>query len=166
MAELMRPGALTGALARAKVLGVERSTAAITKTALTIERGYKERLNRLSHAVGTPTPASPGGPPAKITAQLMRSATHVTTAVPFAGTVIRIGPADTPRTTARKQTARAKATRRRGSRGAPSNGQVGKYLETGLRNGARYPALLPAFQEGLAANEAAYRAEFAKPWTV
>jgi hypothetical protein len=164
--ELMRPGSLTGVLARAKALGLLRSAEALTATALVIERRAKELLNQQVHQYGTHTPASPGGPPAKISGQLQRSVTHVTTKVAD-DIVIRIGPADTPRVPYQriKANARTSGHRRVRARSA-TNGQVGKYLETGLKGGQRYPWLLPAFKEGIATVAGVYRTSFSQKWDV
>lgn len=93
----------------------------------------KTNASNGSHPWGTPTPASPGSGPARISGTLVRSIVH-TAVVPWGGgfeTKVGLKPGQTP-----------KYPRSKSSR-TPSS-KYGLYLETGLRNGATYPFLLPA----------------------
>jgi hypothetical protein len=159
---------MRAAILRASVSGGLKTDKALTELALKIEAKYKENLGKGgSHQYGTPTPATPGGPPGLISGQLRRSATHSKRQT-AEGLEIRIGPASTPRAPY-SGTAGSTKSRRGGRTGAhagngATNGEVGLYLETGLRNGAKYPALLPAFHEGIAASSVTFRTVFTGGW--
>ena len=104
----------------------------LTEAALALEREAKLNLGKGgTHRYGTPTPAHPGGPPALISGTLRRSVTHSPIVRGAFGWETRVGLASgffPPYGKKHTQSSR-----------------YGYYLETGLRNGAKYPWLLPAF---------------------
>jgi hypothetical protein len=93
----------------------------------------QENLSQSSHAHGTHTPASPGGPPARISGTLRNSVGYTRPKLAVGGWEVRVGidPGHTPPYGGHHRT---------------SSDQYGRYLETGLRNGATYPWLKPAFE--------------------
>lgn len=105
---------------------------AMARFATAIQAEARRELARTTHTHRTKTPARPGGPPALISGTLRRSVIHT---VPVRhGDVwsVRAGvaagfypPYGSTRTASSK---------------------YGGYLETGLRNGATYPFLAPAFR--------------------
>lgn len=125
-------------------LGAEtqiRARAGLSALGLAVEKQAKINASTGSHRYGTPTPATPGTGPARISGTLVRSITH-TTPVPAAfGWEMKVG------------LAAGLYPTYRGKRGAftskTSSSQYGKYLEQGLRNGARYPFLSTAASFGL-----------------
>jgi hypothetical protein len=127
--------ALLRLVSRADELGHQ----AVTRLALGVEAAAKEALNLRTHTYGTPTPATPGGPPAKISGDLLRSVTHE-----VEGSVARIGPADLPHS--RYDT---RGLRSRGGARAPTSdtGTIGKALEENLG----YPWLAPSADKMMAA---------------
>jgi hypothetical protein len=112
---------------------VVKSMLALEPVAREVEREAKKNASNGSHTRRTPTPARPGQGPAQISGTLVRSITHSTPSPTIGGGwEIRIGPT--------------------GGMFAPYNSRTpsskyGLYLETGLRNGAKYPFLLPAFHK-------------------
>jgi len=96
------------------------------------ETRAKENLSRRSHAWGTPTPASPGGPPAKISGTLHDAVHAEEPHMAAGGWQVRVGvlPGRTP------------------PYGKTEAAEYGEYLETGeTRNGEAYPWLQPAFDD-------------------
>lgn len=111
----------------------DNTCAGLTEAALALEREAKLNLGKGgTHRYGTPTPARPGGPPALISGTLRRSVTHSPIVRGGFGWETRVGLASgffPPY----------------GKKRSPSS-KYGAALETGLRNGAKYPWLLPAFR--------------------
>lgn len=92
----------------------------------------REALSRRSHPYGTPTPASPGGPPAMISGTLHDAVGVTTPALRAGGWEVRCGVA---------------AGRVPWYGRTPAH-KYAQYLESGdTRNGAAYPFLGPAFDE-------------------
>lgn len=150
MAGELRPGVFEQIFTRLAARSVATGAAAMTSLALAVEVRAKQNLGRASHPYGTPTPAAPGGPPALVSGTLRRSVTHSRPSPMPGGIEVRVGlgagfyPAY----------ARRGRSRRGGGRGmrTPSS-RYGLYLETGLRNGARYPFLRSAFREAVAGGD-------------
>jgi hypothetical protein len=134
VAHELRPGEFTKLFAEVGVIAEVNTREALTAAALAIEREAKLSLSRSgTHKRGTPTPASPGGPPALISGTLRRSVTH--TPVRRAG----IGIWET------KVGLAAGFFPPYGKNRTPSS-KYGEALEKGLRNGATFPWLLPAYK--------------------
>lgn len=160
-------GSLTKALVSVTLHGLERSGVALEAIALAIENEAKRNASNGSHRWGTPTPASPGSGPAVITGDLRRAITHTRPTVSGTGFECRVGPADVPhsRGAARRIKATGRVRARRGGRSSSAtSGQIGRYLETGLRNGARYPFLEPAFRKVAVATVPLTFASAMEPW--
>lgn len=109
-----------------------KTGAALEPVALAVETEAKRNASNGQHRYGTRTPARPGSGPAKISGTLVGSITHTTPVPDGFGWKTRVGVA--------------------GGQYPPYNhrthsGRYGYYLETGLRNGATYPFLRPAFQK-------------------
>jgi hypothetical protein len=130
-----------------------------------------------THRAGTKTPASPGSGPALITGQLRRSISHAEVVGPAGVFAVRIGPADTARdyqnrgkgAHARRAASSLgfalsgtgkRGTSLRSGHSGTTNGRVGLALETGLRNGTKYPFLYKAFKQGITTKEAIWREGF------
>lgn len=126
----LKPGDFTAIFARLNEQGQVRGRIALEPVARAIERQAKINASVGSHKPHTPTPAQPGTGPAVISGTLRRSITHSPFVQNGTGWETKVGTAVgfTPpygRTPANK---------------------YGLYLETGLRNGATYPFLVPAYQ--------------------
>lgn len=105
---------------------------ALDTTALAMVREAKLNAGKGgTHKYGTPTPASPGGPPALISGALRRAITKTPITAFPGGFECRVGVA-------------AGVFPTYGKTRTPAD-QYGSYLEKGLRNGAKYPFLTPAF---------------------
>lgn len=132
MAEL-RPGMFTRLFTEINRDAQLKSRTVITRLAQAIERQAKVNASAGAHKRGTPTPARPGAGPAVISGTLRRSLTH--SPVLFTGggweTKVGTGVGFTP------------------SYGRTPANKYGFYLETGLKNGATYPFLKPAFDFGV-----------------
>jgi hypothetical protein len=126
------PGIIRDLMAVVVTAAEEKTRLGLTEAALA--REAKANLGKGgTHRYGTPTPASPGGPPALISGTLRRSVTHSPVVKGAFGWETRVGLAagfypPYPKNGNRTQSSR-----------------YGLALETGLRNGAKYPWLLPAF---------------------
>jgi hypothetical protein len=135
MAGELRPGVFEAIFTKLAAKTAASGAAALTSLALAIEREAKQSLAQHTHTYGTRTSASSGGPPALVSGTLRRSITHTRPATSAAGVEVRVGvgagfyppyPATGTRT---------------------SSSKYGYYLETGLRNGVKYPFLHPAFRK-------------------
>ena len=131
----LEPGVFTATFAKAAAKARLTGQAALTSLAIAVERQAKTDLARAEHPYGTPTPAKRGGPPALISGNLRRAVTHSKPTPYPTGWEIRVGvargffPKYPGRPTSKTEAAR-----------------YGRYLEEGLRNGAKYPWLVPAFE--------------------
>ncbi len=145
----LRPGVFTRLVAEINREAELKSRTALTELALAIERQARTNASNGGHRRGTPTPASPGTGPAVISGTLRRSLTH--TPVIYVGggweTKVGTGAGFTP------------------PYGNTPSSRYGLYLETGLRTGARYPFLGPAFQFGVThVAPLLFSRIFAGPW--
>jgi hypothetical protein len=133
---------LPGALRELGISGEALAATVTLRLAEATEGVAKHKLNERSHAYGTPTPATQGGPPAKISGDLMRSVTHEPTGPSEA---VRVGPSDVPH---RRYPPK---TQSRGGTLKPTagSGAIGRYLEEDLG----YPWLEPSADEVMAAAE-------------
>lgn len=105
----------------------------LTQLANAIERQAKINVSSGSHKRGTPTPASPGSGPAVISGTLRRSITHSPVRLSGTGWETKVGTAvgiSPPY-------------------GKSPSSKYGLALESGLRNGATYPFLKPAYRFGI-----------------
>lgn len=151
MAVELRPGVLGALMVRINAQSEERAAIALGKVAGVIEARAKHNIGSSgTHRYGTKSPASPGGPPALISGTLRRSVTHSVPARTADGWECKVGTA-------------TGLYPPYGSRRTPSS-RYGFYLETGLRNGTRFPWLLPAFRDQIGAVEGAFMAGFRGPW--
>jgi hypothetical protein len=144
---------ITGLFAKVVAEAEGKTREALTATGLAIEREAKLNVGRGgTHKYGTPTPASPGGPPALISGTLRRSVTHTPAAPGLGGWTMKIGTA----------VGVYPPYPKKGNRTASS--KYGYYLETGLRNGAQYPWLLPAAEKAKAEVRGITFSFFRGPW--
>lgn len=134
MAVQVKPGVFEAVFAAIGEQAKSKGRLALEPLALAIERQAKINASAGSHKYGTPTPASPGSGPAVISGNLRRSITHspITQIAPGhwqtkVGTAVGFYPGYG------------------GTKRTPAN-KYGFYLEHGLRNGAKYPFLVPAFR--------------------
>lgn len=145
----LRPGEFPRIFAEIDAAAQAKARKALTALALLTERQAKINASVGAHKRGTPTPASPGTGPAVISGTLRRSLTHSSPVRTGAGWEVKVGTAVgfTP------------------PYGRTPASRYGLYLETGLRNGATYPFLLPAakFVMRTVAPQV-YRAEFMRGW--
>lgn len=125
----LAPGMISALFAR---LGLEAHAAvaeAMAPLALAVERQAKINASSGEHALRTRTPASPGSGPARISGTLVRSITHSEVTPTVSGWEVKVGTASGLYAYYNRRT--------------PSS-KYGYYLETGIRNGAKYPWLAPA----------------------
>lgn len=107
-----------------------RGRLALEPLALAVERQARINASVGQHEYGTPTPARPGTGPAVISGTLKRSVGHAPVFKDPAGWTVKVGP-------------------RKGftppyGRNPTESHRYGYFLETGLRNGEKYPWLKPA----------------------
>lgn len=139
MPEELKPGVFTVAFARLSADGVRATGKALTALALVTEKQAKINVSTGSHRYGTPTPARPGAGPAIISGNLRRSITHDRVALGADGVwATKVGPAIGFFPPYPLHGRNGGAPRR------TSADRYGFFLETGLRNGAKYPWLKPA----------------------
>jgi hypothetical protein len=129
----LRPGVFTRIFTEVQREGQMKSRRFVTQLALVVERQAKINASVGAHRRGTPTPASPGAGPAVISGTLRRSITHSPVVFTGGGWETKVGTAVgfTP------------------PYGRTPANRYGFYLETGLKNGATYPFLKPAYSFGL-----------------
>lgn len=152
----MKPGAFTAVFEALARQGESKGPRALAMLAGIVEKQAKINASAGAHRYGTPTPASPGTGPAVISGNLRRSLTHTPLAL--------VGPSVWE---TRVGTAVGFYPGYGGSRRTPAN-LYGMYLEkTGLRNGARYPFLEPAFRYAVGAPaKAIYQSVYGeRSWT-
>lgn len=131
-----RPGVLERVLVGVAADGNVRMGAALAELAQVAETRTKQALTIRSHPYRTVTPASPGGPPALVSGTLRRSVTHTRVSVEVTGWFTKVGTG-------------AGFYPPYGGRRRTSSSKYGFYLETGLRNGATYPFLVPNVRDAV-----------------
>jgi hypothetical protein len=111
----------------------KKSRTVLVRLAQAVERQAKINASSGAHKRGTPTPARPGSGPAVVSGTLRRSITHSPVVFTGGGWETRVGTGVgfTP------------------PYGRTQSSKYGLYLETGLKNGATYPFLKPAFDFGV-----------------
>lgn len=154
MATELRPGVMAEVFSRLAVEGNTRSRFALEPLALAIEKQAKINASTGSHPYGTPTPAAPGTGPAVISGTLRRAITHTPISFVAGGWETAVGTgvgAYPPYGGASRQ---------------PAN-SYGYMLEvTGLRDGSRYPFLLPAFRFAIGVPATLiYNEVYGRTWT-
>ena len=132
MATELRPGVFARLFTELDAETKKRAKTGLTQLALVVEKQAKINARVGSHKYGTPTPARPGTGPAVISGTLRRSITHTPVVWDAGGWTTRVGLG-------------AGFHPPYGSNRTPSS-KYGLYLETGLKNGSKYPFLLPAFR--------------------
>lgn len=150
MSDELTAAALRRILTRIESRGTAAARTGLIAVAEAMVRQAKTNASNGSHPYGTPTPARPGEGPARISGTLRNSITR--TAVRKAAgsweTKVGLRPGMAPSYPGRHRTR------------TPSS-VYGKYLETGLRNGATYPFLKPATYLVPIQAEVAFKATFA-----
>lgn len=126
----LRPGVFSAIFAKIQTEGNMRSRLSLEPLASAVEKQAKINASNGRHKYGTPTPARPGLGPAVISGNLRRSVGHTPIAKDANGWMTKVGP-------------------RRGftppyGKNPTDAARYGYFLETGLRNGAKYPWLKPA----------------------
>jgi hypothetical protein len=145
----LRIGVFTRLMTEITAQGSLRTRRVLTGLANVVEKQAKTNASSGSHAYGTPTPASPGSGPARISGTLVKSITHTDIVPNGLGWECKVG-------TGAGFTSPYSKT--------PSS-KYGLFLETGLKNGATYPFLKPAAKFGwTVAAPALYRKEFGVGW--
>ncbi|MDH6141162.1 hypothetical protein P3T35_003175 [Kitasatospora sp. GP30] len=142
---------LREALLRVQRLGVRAARTGLIGTADAMVKQAKTNASNGRHAWGTPTPASPGMGPAVISGTLRRSIVREAVKRSADGWETKVGmqPDQFPRYNPRTPSSR-----------------YALYLETGLRNGSKYPFLEPATRLLPVQAEVNYRTAFAAiDWT-
>lgn len=129
----LRAGMFTRLFTEIAADGELKSRTFLAQLAGAIERQAKVNASSGSHKRGTPTPAVPGAGPAVISGTLRRSITH--------SPIIRSG--------AGWETKVGTAVGISPPYGRTPASKYGLALETGLRSGAAYPFLHPAYRFGI-----------------
>jgi hypothetical protein len=139
---------------------LDRGRRALEPLAIVIENQAKTNASNGSHPYGTKTPASPGTGPAIVSGSLRRAVTHTAPVASGGGWTATVGIAGGV------YPPRRPSSGKRGGRGkATPVSKYAEFLETGLRNGERYPFLLPAFHFGVTiAAPTIYRTAFGTGW--
>ncbi|TQF04756.1 hypothetical protein E6W39_24185 [Kitasatospora acidiphila] len=143
--------ALREVLTRVQRQGITAARAGLIATADAMVKQAKTNASTGRHAWGTPTPATPGTGPAVISGTLRRSIIREAVKRSADGWETKVGlrPDQLPPYNSRTPSSR-----------------YGLYLETGLKNGARYPFLEPASRLAGVQAEVNFRTAFAAiDWT-
>jgi hypothetical protein len=143
---------LRALLGKTVAVAHENTRRALTTTGLAIEREAKLNVGKGgTHKYGTKSPARPGGPPALISGTLRRSTTHTPVKAITGGFEMRVGVA-------------SGIYPPYGGSSRTSSARYGWHLEHGLRNGARYPWLSPAFHAVMPQVRGITMTYFKGPW--
>lgn len=146
------PGVFAAVFGRAAVLAQARTAAGLAATAAAVAHQAQTNASTGSHAYGTSTPAYPGTGPATISKTLVNSIAFSLPRPLGLGWSCRVGPRI------------GMYPAYDGRRGTTDSAEYGRYLETGLRNGTRYPWLRPAGHIGSHAAVVAFQRTFSLPW--
>ncbi|AIG81249.1 Hypothetical protein AJAP_42390 (plasmid) [Amycolatopsis japonica] len=129
----LAPGLLSATFARISAETGLRTRTALVPIADLIVKQARINASVGKHPYGTKTPAWPGTGPAQISGTLYRSIVRTAVLPSGLGWEVKVGIA-------------AGQYPSYGSRRSKTpSSKYGMYLETGLRNGAKYPFLEPAF---------------------
>lgn len=133
------------------VEGDRRMGVALTRLALRLESVVKTSLAERAHSYGNATTASPGGPPALVSGTLRRAITHSPIVHAFGDWVTKVGTG-------------VGFYPPYGSDPTAAN-HYGYFLETGLRNGAKYPFMAPGLKHTMATYaEGIWQSTFRGQW--
>lgn len=111
-----------------------KSAKALTELALVVEKQAKINASSGAHRLGTVTPARPGTGPAVISGTLRRSVTHTPVRLTTLGKFeIKVG-----------MGTGVYPPYSKGAKRRTASSKYAYYLETGLKNGDKYPFLWPA----------------------
>lgn len=153
MEQEYKPGMFAEMSAKLGAEADRRTRVALEPLANLVERQAKINASNGAHKLGTPTPARPGEGPAVISGNLRRSITHSPIKRVGDAWETRVGTAiGFPAPYGKKRT--------------PAN-EYGYALETGLKNGTKFPFLLPAFKfaVGVPARQI-YEAAYGSTWNI
>ena len=147
----LAPGVIGQLIGRAMVAAQLHTRDGLEDLAYRVAAQARTNASTGHHAHGTPTPARPGTGPAIISGTLVTSITHTPPVTLGTDWMCRVGPQPGryPPYDHHRRTA---------------SSIYGKYLETGLRNGTRYPWLEPAGRIGHVVAPVVFRAAFASRW--
>lgn len=149
----LEPGVFTELFTKLGAQVAARAAEALEAAAVIVEDRAINLVSARSHAHGTPTTASQGGPPAMISGTLAKSITHSRPEIGPAEIKVRIGmePGNFAPYYSR----------------TPSS-MYAKYLETGVagryNRNASYPFLKNAFGRAHEAVKVTFKATFSRPW--
>lgn len=144
MAGDLSPGQIADAFARASAQLADRGRRVLEPLAIVIENQAKTNASSGSHPYGTKTPARPGAGPAIVSGSLRRAITHTAPVPAGGGWTATVGVAGGIYPPSRPNAGK------RGGRSKPTPvSKYAEFLETGLKNGEKYPFLLPAFTFGV-----------------
>ena len=135
MATELRPGTFTKIVVELDKEGRARSKVALRELSLVVEKQAKINASSGAHPYGTKTPAFPGTGPAVISGTLRRAITHTPVKIVGGAFECKVGmaPGFYP------------PYGRRHFNRTPAS-KYAEYLEKGLKNGTKYPFLLPAYK--------------------
>lgn len=124
------PGLLSSLFRAVGVAGEAKARTALQQLGAAVERQAKINASSGSHKYGTRTPARPGSGPAVISGTLRRSIVRTQPVPRAGGWELKVGtkPGQFPPY----------------GKTPSSSSRYGLFLETGLRNGVKYPFLGPA----------------------
>lgn len=128
----LRPGIFTMGFARLDAEGMIRGRLGLEELAKAVEKQARSNASNGRHKRGTPTPARPGEGPAQISGTLRRSMDHSPIAKDATGWMTKVGPKVGQFSDY--------------NTGTPAD-RYGYYLETGLKNGTKYPFLKSAAEQ-------------------
>lgn len=149
----LTPGVISGLTTRISAEIQVRSHAVVTQIGDAMDRQARTNASVGQHAYGTPTPATPGTGPSRISNTLVSSIGRSQVEPLGTGWQCKVGtvPGQIPWYS---------------DRGVASS-RYGRFLEFGLRNGTKYPWLLPAFRFGVThATPVVVMLVFDVPWAV
>lgn len=148
MPELLS-GVITAIMAKSAAQAQAKTGEGIALVADAIAHQAQVNASTGSHPYRTKTPAHPGTGPATISGALVSSVTFTPPLPIGSGWECRIGPRSGVYPSYSSRTPASK---------------YGFYLETGLRNGTRYPWLEPASRIGHIVSAPLFQRAFSSPW--
>lgn len=134
MPQELTPEAMVAVFTRLEGQTESRKRIAVGSIADAIVRAAKEDLAKNTHTYKTRTTATPGGPPALVSGTLRRSVVRTAVTLTALGWETRVG------------VAAGFYPTYGGKAGRTASSKYGFFLETGLKNGSKYPWLKPAYE--------------------